>query len=343
MSQAAVDQALAIGLQCQYPMNSGHNGVRAAIQGGSNSERSLLARQYATIGKIHGMAGVGSANINAETWLFMYLSVLEAMGGSGVAAGFGTDTDGLAPGMPSLTLRGEPSLQYTSAFPASTDGSKTWNINMDGVAHYGMLWDFVEEVKLLPAGTQAVQNLMTGAEYFYQTWKLAEARSTSLPANCAEGLTTALRRLSATPPRPTPAPESLPKWMQYLADDAVRRDINYSSFAGQSCIVGPGDEGNVPRAFDCFVDKQSCEKALSVEAAPPSSFHARCETLKSVSCYAESVFNSKGVACTPNSSQCEKVRQIRAKYDMREDIHNGVGGSGVTSRISSHCETISLP
>ena len=73
------------------------------------------------------------------------------------------------PGVPS-------GVTYDSTFPASTDGFKTWDLNSDGVAHYGMLWDFVRDVRLLSADVIDNQ-FMYGADYFYQTWKLAETQS----------------------------------------------------------------------------------------------------------------------------------------------------------------------
>jgi hypothetical protein len=69
-------------------------------------------------------------------------------------------------------------VQYSSTFSPSTDGTKTWNYNTDGVAHYGMLWDFLQDVRSLPGGAAAVDNnFMFGADYFFHTWQIAEAQS----------------------------------------------------------------------------------------------------------------------------------------------------------------------
>jgi hypothetical protein len=237
-----------------YPLNSGHNGLRGAF-GGVTSERNFTSDTYARIGKLHGMAGVGSANLNAVQWLDMYNRVVTAMtstGATGIAAGFGTDTDGMAPGMPPRSgplfspspygkclvacinaplppgwpvgkpLPGPggsticanqcaktyppgpgrvspcvncgattavdrngipfPAVHYTSAFPASSLGNKTWNYNTDGVAHYGMLADFLQDVASLPGGADTINgNLMHGADYFYETWKRCEALAGRVP------------------------------------------------------------------------------------------------------------------------------------------------------------------
>ena len=174
MSQVAADQALALAKSFNYPVNSGHNGVRGANGADSQNERAFRADQYAAIGKLHGMAGVGSGGLDAPHWLALYNRVVQGMGGGSISAGFGTDTDGFAPGMPPRAS----SVRYTSAFPASKDGDKTWDYNRDGVAHYGMLWDFLVDVRSLPGGAATVDNnLMYGADYFYHTWKIAETQA----------------------------------------------------------------------------------------------------------------------------------------------------------------------
>ena len=234
MSQAATDQALALATQFGYPVNSGHNGPRGGSPS-SHNERSLRADQYATIGRLHGMAGVGSGGVDSQTWLASYQKVVQEMGGGAIAAGFGTDTDGFALGMPPRPgthlaevgagpqatqynrcinncdceplANGKPNaacknacianckkeypnasvsipavgVTYTAAFPPSHDGNRTWNIITDGVAHYGMLWDFVEDVRLLPGGAAVVDNnLMNGADYFFKMWQIAETQSSKV-------------------------------------------------------------------------------------------------------------------------------------------------------------------
>jgi microsomal dipeptidase-like Zn-dependent dipeptidase len=221
MSQAAADETLAIAKEIAYPINSGHNGLRGALPDNHN-ERALRADQYTAIGTLHGMAGVGSGGLDASTWLTLYNQVMTAMalGGGSVVGAFGTDTNGVAPGMPPRlgygqkeciadcdctsdlgakakakclktcaagcrkrfpnvvngAAEGASAVQYSKAFPASADGNKTWNYNVVGVAHYGMLPDFLQDVKSLPEGATMVEGFMTGADYFYRTWKIAEEK-----------------------------------------------------------------------------------------------------------------------------------------------------------------------
>jgi hypothetical protein len=251
MSQAALRQTLAIAETFRYPLNSGHNTLRGSVS--PHTERNLTLADYQKIGQLHGMAGVGSAGINAVQWLSRYQNVLTAMGqrtfataygtaGNAVAAGFGTDMNGLQRGMPprpveldrmidtnprhaacAKNCKGTPPMNitggvlpapaarssclmkcdrqipthyvksclgncgappvfaghgYTGQFPASVMGTRTWDYRVEGVAHYGMLWDFAVDVAGLPGGANVVDNnLMYGADYFYHTWQIAEQRS----------------------------------------------------------------------------------------------------------------------------------------------------------------------
>lgn len=234
MSQASADDTLNIATVFGYPINSGHNGVRGTLSGPllhNQDERALRADQYAIIGTLHGMAGVGTGGLDAQQWLTLYNQVITAMkgnGGGSFVGGFGTDTNGFALGMPprlgtqeevpgpqhsqylqcianficgdgqskatcnnvantscrrqfpnafvKVTIPGS-SIKYSSAFPRSMEGTKTWDYNRDGVAHYGMLPDFLEDVKSLPGGADVVATFNTGADYFYRTWKITESKS----------------------------------------------------------------------------------------------------------------------------------------------------------------------
>jgi hypothetical protein len=103
-----------------------------------------------------------------------------------------------------------PIVQYNSpfqpsgaAFSVSALGNQTWDYNSVGVAHYGMLPDFLQDVSTLqgltltqavslpgstvgsfigkfPDGSAVVSQMNSGAQYFYQTWRIAEAVAASL-------------------------------------------------------------------------------------------------------------------------------------------------------------------
>jgi microsomal dipeptidase-like Zn-dependent dipeptidase len=173
MSQTSFDMALKIAETWPggYPLFSGHSSLRTTNDPEKSTERNPTATQYARIAKLHGMVGVGSAEMDSSAWAKMYIRILHAMGNNN-GAGFGTDTNGLAKGMPAPT---QTTIDYSDSFQMSQVGNTKWNYNEVGVAHYGMIFDFVKDVRNTLGGDDLVDNnLMYGAEYFYQTWKLAD-------------------------------------------------------------------------------------------------------------------------------------------------------------------------
>ncbi|MBL8955641.1 MAG: membrane dipeptidase [Myxococcaceae bacterium] len=189
MSQAAANDMLSLAVSSGYPVNSGHNDVRGPL--GGTTERQLTAPQYAKVQASGGMAGVGSARVDPATFVALSNEVLAALGDGG-HVGFGTDSNGVSP------LMGGPSpgthVTYSATYPMSTLGARTWDFNDAGVAHYGMLSDFLEGVKQVDGGPALVANMMQGAQAFYDTWAKAEAA-------CA-----ALAGVDAGPPPSPPAP-----------------------------------------------------------------------------------------------------------------------------------------
>src|SRR5262249_28679549 len=105
-------------------------------------------------------------------WLAMYNAVVRAMGPGTV--GFGTDMNGMEFAMPN---RPGSSVKYgTPAFPLpmSKEGNMMWDYNVVGVAHYGLIPDFLQDVASLPGGPDAIRDLYKGAQYLYDTWRMSE-------------------------------------------------------------------------------------------------------------------------------------------------------------------------
>ena len=221
MSQQAVDDALSFVSRpnIRYPVMSGHNAVRGPASR-LITERNLRVDQYATIGSLHGMAGVGNAGRDAWDWMSRYSDVVQSMCSlqpnpyvCTISAGFGTDTDGLEIGSPPPT--GHPPVKYCPTAQFNCDGNtrppsappslpissfltKSWDYNIEGFAHYGLLPDFLQDARNMPphgttgvTGATLVDNgVMNGADYFYHTWKIAESRSkcVSAPLGCTVAL-----------------------------------------------------------------------------------------------------------------------------------------------------------
>jgi microsomal dipeptidase-like Zn-dependent dipeptidase len=72
-------------------------------------------------------------------------------------------------------------ITYDSNFLRSSQGTKTWDYNYQGVAHYGLIPDFFRSVQTLPTGSDLYNyNVMWGAEAFYEMWKKAEGQASKV-------------------------------------------------------------------------------------------------------------------------------------------------------------------
>ena len=165
-----------------YPLNSGHNGLRILGGGGEVNERSMSTDHYKAIAQLHGMAGIGSAGINAHQWVVMCQEVINVMGRNAVVA-FGTDTDGLAAGMPPARTPRSAMMTPSREVVLVT---RWWDYNRDGVAHYGMLPDFLQDARTAPGGVEVVDdNLMYGATI---SFRLGRSVKQKKPASINRGI-----------------------------------------------------------------------------------------------------------------------------------------------------------
>ena len=77
---------------------------------------------------------------------------------------------------------------FLPALGRSTTGFRTWDYNLDGVAHYGMYADFVKDVRTAPSGgalrtsgRDLVDNhLLKSADYFFRMWQKIEAQKSNV-------------------------------------------------------------------------------------------------------------------------------------------------------------------
>ncbi len=167
MSQLAANRALSIAEAVPsggYPLNSGHNEPR----GSGGSENSRTPDQVARIAALKGVFGMGIEDLGPDGFIRNYRTVLPQMNNRGI--GFGTDINGLVKGARPRT----GTVRYDSSFPKSSLGSKQWDYNTEGVAHYGMLADFIKALQGRTNGTEVVNSLNRSAEFFAQMWEQAE-------------------------------------------------------------------------------------------------------------------------------------------------------------------------
>ncbi len=192
MSQQSADATLEIAESFGYPIVSGHTGIRGLA--GSDAENSRTPLQLEKISKLHGMFGLGSDGVHSSQWARLYQTAMKDMGylnpdptkatyESG-AVSFGTDLNGLVKGpMPG----GGNRVVYGPSFQKSSSGSKSWDYNTDGVAHYGMMADFVKDVHTNTSlgnsftGADLVDNhLLRNANYFWHMWERIEAKKVNV-------------------------------------------------------------------------------------------------------------------------------------------------------------------
>jgi microsomal dipeptidase-like Zn-dependent dipeptidase len=185
MSQASANQTLGLAEAVfnKYPLVSGHNNVRSlATQLPPNeklnrqlvqpNENTRTDEQLTRIGKLGGMFGLGSDGVDADDWAKRYVAASMLVGRGRVS--FGTDLNGLVKGLPPYNGVNI----YTPVFPMSKTGDRLFDYRKDGVAHYGMLADFLRDISLKEKNGEYVRgNIMNNAEYFAKMWEKAETNS----------------------------------------------------------------------------------------------------------------------------------------------------------------------
>lgn len=99
----------------------------------------------------------------------------------GVGYGYGTDMNGVGgwPAPRGAATSNPVKYPFTSVDGGSvidkqTTGQRTWNLNTDGAAHYGLVPDWIEDIRLV-GGQDVVDDLFRGAESYLGTWGASES------------------------------------------------------------------------------------------------------------------------------------------------------------------------
>lgn len=109
----------------------------------------------------------------------------------GVALGYGSDLNGVG-GWPAPRGLDAPdkvvypyrSVDGGSLVDRQVTGERVWDVNTDGMAHYGLVPDWIQDMRSI-GGESVVQELFRGAESYLQTWEATQAWTS--PANLAAG------------------------------------------------------------------------------------------------------------------------------------------------------------
>ncbi|THA58387.1 discoidin domain-containing protein [Streptomyces sp. A1136] len=111
-----------------------------------------------------------------------------------VGYGYGTDMNGVG-GWPGPRGANTPNpVKYPfrstdggSVIDRQTAGQRTWDLNTDGAAHYGLVPDWIEDIRIV-GGQGVVDDLFRGAESYLRTWGASEHHQAGV--NLAAGAAT---------------------------------------------------------------------------------------------------------------------------------------------------------
>jgi microsomal dipeptidase-like Zn-dependent dipeptidase len=167
LSEWARQRVLAIAEERHYPLVSSHTGT------GGLWTADELSRLY-------GLGGFATATIDDASKLPGKILAFRRFGGG---VGLGTDTGGFnALPAPAADAAQRP-LKYpfraysgTVRLKRQRTGQRTFDVNKDGVAHYGLLPDLLANVAREKQGRSALDLLFKGAGAYLRTWRLTGAK-----------------------------------------------------------------------------------------------------------------------------------------------------------------------
>jgi hypothetical protein len=89
--------------------------------------------------------------------------------------GYGLDANGLH-ALPAPRTGSTVTYPLPTGQDRASTGQRTWDYNVDGVAHVGLVPDWIEDMRAI-AGDGFMQDMAAGAEAYLQTWEAAMARA----------------------------------------------------------------------------------------------------------------------------------------------------------------------
>jgi hypothetical protein len=167
LSEKARREVVAIADRKEYPLVSSHNGTGGAWTAGQ------LERLYA-LG--------GFASVTPDEAQALADKILEQRRFRDrdrfFGVGLGTDTGGFSslPGPPPDAAANPLEYPFRSyrggvVFGRQVTGERTFDLNSDGVAHYGLFADLLADVQRQPGGPRALGLLFRSAEAYLRTWR----------------------------------------------------------------------------------------------------------------------------------------------------------------------------
>lgn len=184
MSERSVSAVLDMATLYNYPVNSGHNGFRGMT--GVNKATNENGRTDAQVQKIYslgGMMGIGHGG-HSTNFVNCYRYGLTLSGGQPFA--IGTDVNGLFP-LPAPPMQAPfgpfnpmERITYGPSITKCITGVKIWDFNEEGMAHYGLLPDYIESCRKVGMTTAEQNAFFSSAERFAQMWEKCNASKANI-------------------------------------------------------------------------------------------------------------------------------------------------------------------
>jgi microsomal dipeptidase-like Zn-dependent dipeptidase len=171
MSEWARETVLQMAKRRRYPLVSSHTGT-----GGFWTPGQLKL--------LYGLGGMAAARADAPSALAARIEELKADRSKRrfFGVGLGTDTGGFSslpeprPDAPQTPLSYPFRALYCNVrLQREQSGSRTFDLNQDGVAHYGLIADLLADMQQ-HGGQGALRTLYRSAEAYLRMWQLAYAR-----------------------------------------------------------------------------------------------------------------------------------------------------------------------
>jgi len=171
MSEWARETVLRIAKRRHYPLVSSHTGT-----GGFWTPQQLR--------RIYRLGGMAAARADAAPALAAKIDELKRYqsGKHYFGVGLGTDTGGFSelPGPRSDAAVSPVSYPFKALYcnvrlQRQRSGSRTFDLNSDGVAHYGLIPDLLADMQQ-HGGGPGLRSLFRSAEAYLRMWELAHAR-----------------------------------------------------------------------------------------------------------------------------------------------------------------------
>jgi microsomal dipeptidase-like Zn-dependent dipeptidase len=166
MSERARDRVLKIARRHDYPLVSSHTGT------GGSWTPAELRRLYAS-------GGLATATPDAAPELGAKIRSFSRYrtGDHYFGVGLGTDTGGFSslPGPPEDAAANPLVYPFRShdgdvRFDRQRTGERTFDYNVDGVAHYGLFPDLLADMERRQGGERAMRDLFRSAEAYLEMW-----------------------------------------------------------------------------------------------------------------------------------------------------------------------------